>query len=153
MGPCGRTGHTVWSDGGGAIGEEKRYTSGCDCRTEGPKALEEVPLVYHTSLFAQDDDVVKASIVAALGKSVGRILDLAVAGGSVRDIEEQLWEELREGARLTMGVALGLRCRHVAEEDIGARGLRDDQVRLRHDASSWLTMMTTFGRVVFFTFA
>ena len=109
--------------------------------------------MYHTSLFAQDDDVVKASIVAALGKSVGRILDLAVAGGSVRDIEEQLWEELREGARLTMGVAQGLRCRQVSEEDIGARGLRDDQVRLRHDASSWVTMMTTFGRVVFFTFA
>jgi hypothetical protein len=109
--------------------------------------------VYHPSLFSSNDDGVKAYLLATLQQSVGRILDLAAGDTSVRLMEERLWQELLEVGRLTMGLALGIRCRQVAEQDIRARGLGQDQVRLRQDASSWLAMMTTFGPVVFFTFA
>jgi hypothetical protein len=70
-----------------------------------------------------------------------------------RELEERIWEHILDSAQLMMTTAMGLRCCHVSERDIQERGLTEDQVRLRNDDDYWMTMMTTFGPVTFYSFA
>jgi hypothetical protein len=109
--------------------------------------------VYQSSLLSRTDADVKAHLLATFGQSVDRLLALAKSDASVRVLEEAVWDESLGAMKTTMSVALGLKCRVATEEDIRDRGLKDEDVRLRRDEESWLTMMTTFGPVTFFNFA
>jgi hypothetical protein len=68
-------------------------------------------------------------------------------------MEEHIWDTVLSSAQLLMSCAMSLQCRKATEADIAARGLDEDQVRLRNEADYWMTMTTTFGPVSFFSFA
>jgi hypothetical protein len=114
---------------------------------------EEVPLVYQPSLLSQPLDLVKSSIVSDFEAALDDVLSLTNEDASDREIEERIWDHILDTARSMMSTAMGLLCCRASEEDIRARGLTDEQVRLRNDHDYWITMMTTFGPVLFFSFA
>lgn len=109
--------------------------------------------MYQPSLLSQPLDLVKSSIVSEFESALDDVLSLTTEGTSDREIEERIWDHILDTARLMMGTTMGLLCRRASEDDIRTRGLTDNQVRLRNDADYWITMMTTFGPVNFFSFA
>lgn len=109
--------------------------------------------MYQSFLLSQGLGDVKDNIISTFESNLERIFEMTATDCSNRDIEVAIWDRLLESARMTMSVALGLLCCRVTEDDIKARGLTDDQVRLRNDEDYRYTMMTTFGPVTFFSFA
>jgi hypothetical protein len=109
--------------------------------------------VYQPSLLSQPRDLVKSSIVSDFEAALDDVLSLTTDDVTDREIEERIWGHILDTAKSMMSVAMGLLCCRASEEDIQARGLTDDQVRLRNDDDYWITMMTTFGAVKFFSFA
>jgi hypothetical protein len=109
--------------------------------------------VYQPSLLSQPLDHVKSFIVSDFESALDEVLSLTTKEATDREIEACIWGHVLDLAQKTMSTALGLLCCRASEDDIRARGLTEDQVRLRNDEDYWLTMMTTFGPVTFFSFA
>ena len=109
--------------------------------------------MHRPMLLSQGVDDVKTNIVTNYDADIERILEMASTGASTRELELTIWEVVLKSAQMSMSAALGLQCCRITEEDIRARGLSDDQVRLRNDDDYQITMMTTFGSVTFFSFA
>jgi hypothetical protein len=109
--------------------------------------------VYHPSLLAQGTADVKRPIIAQVEAGLDEVLEMAGSGAAQRDIEERIWDVLLPAAQLTMSSALSVQCRAATDADIAARGLGEDQVRLRNEDDYWMTLTTTLGPVSFFSFA
>ena len=109
--------------------------------------------MYQPSLLAHGTEKVKSQIVAEFEAGVEKVLEIAGSGSRQREVEERIWEEVLSSAQLMMSSALSLQCRQATEADIVARGLSEDQVRLRNEADYWMKLTTTFGPVSFFSFA
>lgn len=109
--------------------------------------------MYPISLLAHGIEDVKSNIMAEFEAGLDEILGRALSGAAQRDLEEHVWDVMLPVSRLTMSNALSLQCRQATEEDISARGLTEDQFRLRNEPDYWMTITTTFGPVSFFSFA
>ena len=114
---------------------------------------EEVPPVYRSPLLAQGIREVKKKIVAEVEAGLDEVLGMATRCASVREVEEQLWKVVLDSARLTMSCVASVMCQQATEADIAARGLREDEVRLRNEEDYWITLTTTFGPARFFSYA
>ena len=109
--------------------------------------------MYQPSLLSQPLDLVKSFIVSDFESSLDDVLSLTTDDATDREIEECIWDHILDSSKLMMSTAMGLLCCRASEKDIRARGLTNEQVRLRNDDDYWITMMTTFGPVLFFSFA
>lgn len=109
--------------------------------------------MYQPSLLSQHVDFVKSHIVKSFEDGLDDFLASATADANDRLLEQGIWEHLLRTAKLMMSVAMGMACCRVTEDDILERGLAEDQVRLRNEDAYWITMMTTFGPVTFYSFA
>lgn len=109
--------------------------------------------MYQSSLLSQPLEEVKSIIVSSFEAALDDVLSMTTGEFNDREIEERIWGHVLDSAQLMMTAAMGLWCCRVSEEDIRDRGLTDDQVRLRNEKAYWITMMTTFGPVNFFSFA
>lgn len=109
--------------------------------------------MYQTSLLSQTLDDVKSSIVKEFEAGLDDLFAKATVDANDRQLEQCIWEHILDTARRLMSTAMGLACSRVSEADIQDRGLTGDQVRLRNEKAYWITMMTTFGPVIFFSFA
>jgi hypothetical protein len=109
--------------------------------------------MYPTLLLSHGLDDVKANILSTFTLGIDRIFALVDTNTNPRTLEQRIWEVLLESGQMFMSTVLSLLCCRAAEEDIRARGLTDDQVRLRDDDDYRITMMTTFGPATFFSFA
>ncbi len=109
--------------------------------------------MYQPSLVSQSLGDVKSCIVANFEAALDDLLYTPNVDTNDREIEERIWGHILDSAQLMMTAAMGLRCCRVSEADIRDRGLAAEQVRLRNDDDYWITMMTTFGPVTFFSFA
>ena len=109
--------------------------------------------MYHPTLLSQPLDLVKSFIVSDFESALDDILSLTTKDSTDREVEECIWSHILDSAQQIMSVFMGILCCRASEDDIRARGLTDDQVRLRNDDDYWITMKTTFGPVTFFSFA
>jgi hypothetical protein len=116
-------------------------TEGGRLRDQGPTGHwpEEVPPVYPTSLLARGIEDVKSHLIAKFEAGLDEILGSASHSVAQRDIEERLWEIMLSVSWLTMSNVLSLQCRQATEADIVARGLTEDQVRLRNEPDYWMS--------------
>lgn len=109
--------------------------------------------MYHPTLLSQPLENVKSHLVGVFEAGLDDLLAKATLDANDRVLEEGIWEHILDTSTELMSATMGLACCRVSEADIRDRGLTDDQVRLRNEERYWITMMTTFGPVNFFSFA
>lgn len=109
--------------------------------------------MYPPSLLSYGIENVKKHIVETLESGIDDVLGMAISGAGQRAMEERIWDAVLSSAQVLMSCALSHQCLKATESDIAARGLEDDQVRLRNESDYWMTLTTTFGPVSFFSFA
>lgn len=108
--------------------------------------------MHQTLLLSHRLDDVKANILSTFALGIDRLFALVDTNTNPRNLEQCIWMVLLESGQMLMSAILSLLCCRAAEEDIRARGLTNKQVRLRDDDYR-ITMMTTFGSVMFSSFA
>jgi len=99
------------------------------------------------------DRLVKQNLMKDFRKTLDILMTAADSGVGSREMEERVWKELLEIGRAMLTILLTISCRRATEQDIRERGLDRRVVKLRNEKGYWRQAMTTFGLVVFFSYA
>lgn len=102
---------------------------------------------------ARDPSTVNAALADIVSAGVTDVLEIAEAGASPRQIEEQAWEVALSLGRTILSAGMATACKRATEADIEGRGLEPGQVRMRMDRDYWATQMSTMGLIHFPLFA
>ncbi len=108
----------------------------------------------HLSLpFSPGVDAVKQNFLAKIEEGFDQILSMKMEESSIRGLELSIWDYVIDIAQMVMSVKMSHQCQEITKKDIQDRGLSNDQVKLRNNRDYHYTMMTTFGAVMFLSFA
>jgi len=93
------------------------------------------------------------SIQRLVGQALGMCVEQAALGASLLDLERAAAKQLALVAQRIIAFIFASACEAAMLEDLRARGLTRDQIRLRADVDGYATVHTTFGLVTFPIFA
>jgi hypothetical protein len=105
------------------------------------------------NVISRNLESVKAGIVAQVATSIeGLVASACEEAASTAELERRVAGVLVELGQQITALSFAAACRAAMLRDVQARGLRDDQVRVRSDEGGYITVNTTVGPVAFPTF-